>query len=151
MGIGRDAKAHGHEKSYTSVPFGNVFINTTATQYLTLTSTGTVPVTINCAALTGAGFTMSGATLPVTLNPNQAVTLSVQFDPAVMGPASGQLTITSTSSTNPTATVGLSDTGEPHEVDLSWGAPGSSADPVLGYNVYRSPSGSSTYQRLSSV
>jgi hypothetical protein len=93
---------------------------------------------------------MSGATLPVTLNPNQAVTLSVQFDPAVMGPASGQLTITSTSSTNPKAVIGLSGTGEPHEVDLSWSAPSNSADPVAGYNVYRSPSGSSTYQRLNS-
>jgi fibronectin type 3 domain-containing protein len=93
---------------------------------------------------------MSGATLPVTLNPNQSVTLAVQFDPAVTGPASGQLTITSNSSTNPTAMIGLSGTGNPHEVDLTWNAPSGSADPVAGYNVYRTPSGSSTYQRLNS-
>jgi fibronectin type 3 domain-containing protein len=39
--------------------------------------------------------------------------------------------------------VSLSGTGTatPHEVDLSWTAPGSSADPVAGYNVYRSSGG----------
>jgi hypothetical protein len=37
-----------------------------------------------------------------------------------------------------------------YSVDLSWDAPTSSADPVAGYNVYRSPSGSSTYQLLNS-
>jgi fibronectin type 3 domain-containing protein len=70
----------------------------------------------------------------------------VQFDPAVTGPASGQLTINSNSSTGGTATVGLSGTGEPHEVDLSWNAPASSPDPVAGYNVYRSGDGGNTYQ-----
>lgn len=134
----------------TTVPFGNVVVNATAAQYVILTSTGTAPVTISGAALTGAGFAMSGAAVPVTLSPNQAMTLALQFDPAVTGPASGQLTISSNSSTNPTALIGLSGTGDPHQVDLTWVPPVSSADPVAGYNVYRSPRGSSTYQRLNS-
>ena len=134
----------------TTLPFGNVVVKATATQYLTLTSTGNAPVTINGVALTGVGFTMSNAALPVTLSPNQAVTLAVQFDPVVTGPASGQLTITSNSSTNPTAVIGLSGTGEPHEVELTWVPPVRSDNPVAGYNVYRSPNGSSTYQRLNS-
>jgi fibronectin type 3 domain-containing protein len=33
---------------------------------------------------------------------------------------------------------------------LSWDAPTSSPDPVAGYNVYRSPSGASSYQQLNS-
>jgi hypothetical protein len=37
-----------------------------------------------------------------------------------------------------------------YSVDLSWDAPRGSAEPVAGYNVYRSPSGGSTYQRLNS-
>jgi len=39
--------------------------------------------------------------------------------------------------------VSLSGTGTAvaHEVDLSWDAPGSSPDPVMGYNVYRSTGG----------
>jgi fibronectin type 3 domain-containing protein len=35
-------------------------------------------------------------------------------------------------------------------VNLTWNAPASSADPVAGYNVYRSPNGSSSYQQLNS-
>jgi hypothetical protein len=136
--------------SSSSLAFGNVVVNTPVTQALTLTSAGTAPVTISAAAVTGAGFTDSGATFPVTLNPGQMVTLVVQFDPAVTGSATGQLTITSTSSANGSAIIGLSGTGEPHEVDLSWSAPASSADPLAGYDVYRSSDGGNTYQLLNS-
>jgi fibronectin type 3 domain-containing protein len=46
--------------------------------------------------------------------------------------------------------VSLSGTGTrtSYQVDLSWSAPSSSADPVAGYNVYRSTSGSSAFQLL---
>jgi len=37
-----------------------------------------------------------------------------------------------------------------YSVALSWDAPAGSAEPVAGYKVYRSPSGSSTYQLLNS-
>jgi hypothetical protein len=136
----------------TSVAFGDVVLNTPTTQSLTLTSTGTAPVTISATSLTGTGFTLSGATCPPTLNPGQAATLSVQFDPTATGAATGQLTITSNSSTGATAVIGLSGTGEPasYSVSLSWEAPSSSTDPVAGYNVYRAPSGSSSYQLLNS-
>jgi hypothetical protein len=134
----------------TSVGFGDVEVNTSATQSVTLTSTGTAPVTASAATLTGTGFTLSGATFPVTLNPSQALTLYVLFDPAAAGAATGQLTITSNSSTNGTAVIGLNGTGTPPEVDLSWDAPSSSADPVAGYNVYRAPGGSYTYALLNS-
>ena len=91
--------------STTSLTFGDVTVNTASTQPVTLTSTGTVPVTVNSASLSGAGFTVSGATLPVTLNPNQALTLNVRFGPTVVGAATGQLTIQSNSSTDSTAVV----------------------------------------------
>jgi len=35
-----------------------------------------------------------------------------------------------------------------YEVQLNWDAPSSSTDPVNGYNVYRAPSGSTSYQQL---
>jgi hypothetical protein len=137
----------------TSVAFGNVDLNTPANQSVTLSSTGSEPVTISAAAASGIGFSISGATFPLTLSPNQTVTLNVQFDPTVAGAATGQLTITSNSSTNGTDAIALSGTGEAqsYEVNLTWDAPASSTDPVAGYNVYRSPSGSSTYQLVSSV
>jgi hypothetical protein len=108
-------------------------------------------VTINSATLSGTGFTMSGATFPVTLNPGLAITLEVQFDPTATGAVTGQLVIQSNSSTNGTVTIGLSGTGEnAHQVTLTWDAPSSSTDPVAGYHVYRSTGGSSAYTLLNS-
>lgn len=131
----------------TSISFGNVVINTPATQILTLKSTGTTAVTVNAANISGAGFSVSGQTFPLTLNAGQSVTLNVQFDPGTAGAASGTLTISSNASGNGTAVVNLSGTGLPHEINLSWNAPGGS-DPIAGYNVYRAASGSTSYQRL---
>jgi hypothetical protein len=137
----------------TSVAFGNVDLNSPANQSVTLSSTGTAAVTVSAAAISGTGFSVSGATFPLALNPNQTATLTVQFDPTSAGAASGTLTIVSNSSTNGTAAIGLSGTGQTssYEVNLTWDAPTSSTDPVSGYNVYRSPSGGSTYQLVSSV
>jgi Abnormal spindle-like microcephaly-assoc'd, ASPM-SPD-2-Hydin len=138
--------------SPASLAFGNVTVNTPTTLPVTLSSTGSAPVTINSATLSGTGFTMSGATFPVTLNPGLAITLEVQFDPTATGAVTGQLVIQSNSSTNGTVTIGLSGTGEnaSHQVTLTWDAPGSSTDPVAGYNVYRSTGGSSAYNLLNS-
>src|ERR1035437_5794769 len=86
--------------SPSSVAFGNVQVSTAATQSVTLSSTGTAPVTINSASLTGAGFSLSGATFPSTLYPGHVTTLTVQFDPATVGAAAGQLGISSNSSTD---------------------------------------------------
>jgi Abnormal spindle-like microcephaly-assoc'd, ASPM-SPD-2-Hydin len=136
--------------SPTSVAFGNVQVNTASTQTVTLSSTGTATVTVSAATVTGTGFTVSGGTFPVTLNPGQTATLNVQFDPTTTGAATGQLTIQSNSSSSGTAVISLSGTGTPPEVNLSWDAPSSSTDPVAGYNIYRSTGGSSSYQLLNS-
>jgi hypothetical protein len=137
----------------TSIGFGSVALNTPATQTVTLSSTGTASVTVNSAVLTGTGFTLSSPTLPQTLTPGQTATLGVQFDPTVLGAAAGTLTVSSTSSTNGTAVIAVTGTGSAassYAVDLSWDAPTDSTDPVAGYNIYRSPSGSSTYALLNS-
>jgi fibronectin type 3 domain-containing protein len=105
---------------------------------------------IQSATLSGAGFTMSGATFPVTLNPGLALTLDVQFDPISTGAATGTLSIQSTSSTNGMAVVSLSGAGIPHQVALSWNPPDSSTVPITSYNTYRLTAGSSAYQLLNS-
>jgi len=76
------------------------------------------------------------------------LTLEVQFDPATAGSFSGQLTIASSASTS---TVGLSGVGESHQVDLSWSSPTGSSDPAVGYNIYRAPGGTSSYQRVNAT
>jgi hypothetical protein len=139
----------------TSIAFGDVALNTPATQSLTLTSTGTAPVTVSTVTIAGTGFSFSGSTFPLTLNStNPTASLSVEFDPTVDGNQNGTLIITSNSSTNPSYTVNLSGNGGTpvtYQVALSWSAPSSSADPVAGYNIYRSPSGGSSYQLMGSV
>jgi fibronectin type 3 domain-containing protein len=104
---------------------------------------------VNSASIAGTGFTIVGGSFPVTLNPNQSATLQVQFKPTAAGSANGSLTISSNSTTGATTAVALNGTGTAvaHEVDISWSAPSSSPDPVVGYNVYRS-AGSGASQLL---
>lgn len=138
--------------SQASVAFGNVLLNALGAQTLTLTSTGTMPVTISAAALTGSGFTMAGVSIPVTLNPGQSITLQLEFVPTIAGAATGQITVTSNATNGGTMAIPLSANGEvPYEVNLSWTAPASSADAVASYNVYRSVSGISSYQLVNSA
>ncbi len=138
--------------SSTSVSFGQVVLNSPATQTVTLTSSGSAALSISAAQLTGSGFKLSGGSLPATLNPGQTMNLNLEFDPTVTGSETGQLAITSNSATNPAAMVKLSGTGVPasHEVKLSWDPPGSSAVAVTGYHVYRSSGNSGSYQLLNS-
>jgi hypothetical protein len=138
--------------SATTLDFGSVPVGSTATLKLTLTSSGTAPVNVSSVAVQGTGFSDSGVTFPVTLNPNQSVTLQVQFDPTVTGSATGQITITSNSSSGATSQVQLTGNGTAvqHEVDLSWNAPSSSSDPIVGYNVYRSSNGGGSFTKLNS-
>ena len=126
--------------STTSLAFGDVPVNSTATKTLTLTSSGTAPVTVSSAALKGTGFSDSGASIPVTLNPGQSATLTLHFDPTAAGAVTGQLTISSNSSTGATTQIALTGNGTAvqHSIDLNWDAPSSSPDPVAGYNIYRS-------------
>lgn len=136
----------------TSISFGLITLSTDAVQVVTLTSSGTAPVTIKSAVVTGSGFSLSGASFPVTLNPGQSMTLSVLFAPTLAGSATGLLTITSNSASNPTTTFQLSGSGASasHDVDLSWNAPAASTVQIVGYNVYRAPGGTSSFQRLNS-
>jgi hypothetical protein len=125
--------------STTTLNLGSVAVNSTAAQSLTLTSSGTSAVTVSSASVQGAGFSLSGGILPVTLNPTQSTTLQVQFAPTTVGSATGTLAISS-NSTGGTSSVSLAGTGTAvsHEVDLTWNAPTNSSTTVVGYNVYRS-------------
>jgi len=136
-----------------SVAFGNVTLNTIATQTIILSSTGTAAVTVSAATITGAGFSLPGMSLPLHLNPGQKATLNVEFDPTVGGAATGQLEISSDSAANSNAVIGLSGTGVTvsHEVKLGWDAPANSPVAIIGYHIYRSTGGSSTYQLLNPV
>jgi hypothetical protein len=129
-----------------------VDLNSPATQQVTLTSSGTAALTISAVTVTGTGFSISGISPPVTLNPGQSATLNIQFDPTVAGTDTGSIAVTSNAASGGTAAISLSGTGQTvaHQVNLTWNAPTDLTDPVAGYNVYRAASGSSSYQLLNS-
>jgi hypothetical protein len=87
--------------SPSSFAFGDVQIGANNTQSETLTNTGGSSVTISQAAASGAGFSISGLSLPATLAVNQTVSFSVIFTPASAGAATGSLSITSNASNSP--------------------------------------------------
>jgi Abnormal spindle-like microcephaly-assoc'd, ASPM-SPD-2-Hydin len=97
--------------SSPALSFGSVTVNTAATQSVTLTSTGTAPVTINSATASGAGFSASGASFPTTLNPGQSTSLAVQFAPTAAGSVAGQLIFSSNSTASPNTAVSLTGSG----------------------------------------
>lgn len=134
----------------TSIAFGIVPVNTLVTQSVELTSSGVLPIAIVAATVQGVGFSITGTTFPLTLAVGQPVTVEVTFDPTAVGATTGQLNFLSTAVTNDVAVINLSGTGvaSAYQVNLSWDAPSSSADPVAGYLVYRSPSGAASFQQL---
>lgn len=84
--------------STTTINYGNVAVGQTVSQPLTLTSTGTAPVTISGISIAGSLFTASGATFPVTLNPGQSAKLTVSFTSPHVSSFTGVLTVASNSS-----------------------------------------------------
>jgi hypothetical protein len=113
----------------TSLSFGTVNVGTSTTQTLLVTA-ATAPVTISQAAITGAGFTVTGPTMPATVPAGQSASFSIQFSPTASGAVNGSLTISSNASNSPT-TVSVSGTGATQQTsngapvlffsDLTWG------------------------------
>lgn len=131
----------------TSLSFGSVNTGTSTTQTVSVTNTGNANVQISQIAVSGAGYSLSGASTPITLTPSQKLSFNVIFNPTVAGSASGSVTITSNATGSP-ATITLSGTGVTavsHTVSLSWTA---STSVVSGYNVYRSTTSGTGYTKL---
>ncbi len=141
--------------SASSLSFGDVAVGSSSTQSFTITSTGSGAATVDSVTPSGTGFTVSGASFPLTLStPGQAVKLTVQFKPTTAGVDSGRLTIISNSTHYPDTSVGINGTGtsaEQHQVDLNWSAPSSSPVPVSGYNILRATGGGKFQVMNSSV
>ena len=93
--------------SATTLNFGNVLVNGTVTQALTLKNSGQSDVQVAQIAVTGGAFSASGMAAPVTISAGQSMALQATFAPKSAGTATGAITVTS-NATNPTSTVALS-------------------------------------------
>lgn len=95
----------------TSVSFGSINVGgTSAPQTVILTNGGAANVTISQATVTGAGFSISGLSVPFTLAAGQSRGFSAIFAPTKAGAVSGSILVVSNAS-NSSESVALSGTG----------------------------------------
>jgi hypothetical protein len=146
--------------SPSSISFGNLKLESTLAQSVTLKNTGDINIAISGITVVGSGFGYSSLSPGYSLAPNQSVTFQIWFRPQASGSASGNVSILSRNLATP-AIISVSGEGvasspgslnpgspapSPHSVALSWG-PG--AGPVAGYRVYRDDG--SGYSPLSAI
>jgi hypothetical protein len=132
--------------SPTSMNFGNVVMGFSSPQTLTLSNTGTSPVTISQANFTGAGFGVVGGMSSASIAAGQSNSYQIQFAPTTVGNASGSMSIVS-NATNSPLTIALSGNGMP-TVAISTQPANQSV--VVGqtatFSVVATGSGNVTYQ-----
>jgi hypothetical protein len=143
----------GTQLSATGIAFLNVILGEAEVSKIAVTSSGTAPLNVTGAAISGAGLSVSDS-LPVTLQPGASTVISVTWDPTVTGTLVGASLTIATNATSPKILIYGSAIGEPppipYDVELTWDAPAAAADPVAGYHVYRALSGSTTWALLNS-
>ena len=93
-----------------SLNFASVQVGSKQTKFEVLTNSGGSGLTISQATVTGSGFSITGLSLPITLNAGASVTFTVVFAPQTSGSISGKLTVVSNASDS-TLTASLSGTG----------------------------------------
>jgi hypothetical protein len=140
----------------SSISFGNVTVGSSSTQTVTLTGTGTAGSTISQATVSGAGFSISGLSLPLTLTVGQTASFSVTFTPLTAGSVTGSIAFVSNALDAPVNQTlsGTGVTAVAHSVSLSW-TPSTSSN-IASYSIYRITSSSSTapatpYPSLASI
>jgi hypothetical protein len=84
--------------SPSSLSFGSVEVGHNESMPATLTNSGTASVTVSQANVSGAGFTISGLSLPTTLAAGQSTAFTVTFKAQSGGAAAGALSLTSDAS-----------------------------------------------------
>jgi hypothetical protein len=94
-----------------SLQFNTVVVGQNSTQNLQLSNQGTGAVQVTALSISSGQFSISGASVPFTLNPSSSVSLAVSFAPTSSGGASAMLNISSNAS-NPQLTVSLAGTGQ---------------------------------------
>jgi Abnormal spindle-like microcephaly-assoc'd, ASPM-SPD-2-Hydin/Transmembrane protein 131-like N-terminal len=136
--------------STTAVAFGNVTVGKTVTQQVTLKSMGNSSADISNITVSGSGYSFSGMTPPMKLEPNQSALLTVNFDPKTAGSLPGTVTINSNAPNSPLK-IGLSGDGTTTAqpaVELKWEQ--SPSPNIVGYYVYRSLKSGGSFSKLNS-
>ena len=96
-----------------TIDFGTVSLP--ASKTFTISNTGNFSLTIT-EITTSSPFSVSGFTLPLTLEPNETQSVTVTFSPSTGGTYSGQVTISSNDPDTPTISVRLNGVYAPLEI-----------------------------------
>jgi hypothetical protein len=134
--------------SATSLSFNGSSGNVSS-QPLTITATGSKPITITSLTYSNSDFYSPAVNLPITLPSGQSLTDQISARPQSTA-QTGTLTIVSSAGTY---RISLSETAEAsaptsHNVSLTWQAPASSSDAVDSYQVDRAVAGSTAYSTV---
>jgi hypothetical protein len=133
--------------SPTALAFGNVLVGSSQKQTGSLTAGGS-SVTVSSGSVTGAGYSLSGITFPVTIAAGTSIPFTVTFAPQTTSTSTGSVSFFSNASNSPaTETFSGSGLQPAHSVDVSWNA---STSVVAGYNIYRGSQSGGPYTRLNS-
>src|SRR5213592_187912 len=105
--------------SPTPINFGNDVVGVKSSLPLIIKNAGTATLTITQVTETGsAAFTVTGLSLPLSVNAGQQTTITVAFLPTAVGTVSGNLSIVSNAPSSPNS-VALNGTGIAATLTLS--------------------------------
>lgn len=79
--------------SLSPITFGEVTVGNSKTLPVSVSNNGKTSLTIFQESVIGTGFSFSGPTLPLTLAPQQSVSLNVTFSPETGGIATGSMSV----------------------------------------------------------
>lgn len=94
----------------TPLSFGSVAVGSNQKTNVTISNTGTADLTLNQATLSGAGFSMSNMTLPMTMHAGNSTSATLTFAPTSSGSFSGSVVFASTGAQG-NVSLALSGTG----------------------------------------
>lgn len=96
--------------SPAAVNFGSVSVGGTVSQSVTVSNPGGSPLTVTQASTSASGFTITGATFPMTVAAGKQSLLTIMFSPKATGAVTGSVSVMSDASSAP-STVSISGTG----------------------------------------
>jgi len=106
--VSGDGTAAGHlAVSPASLSFGSVVVGKSQSQSGKLMNSGSTSITISKASTSGAGFSVSGIALPLTLSPGQNEAFTATFAPMASGNVAGNIAFSAGVTTLNVALTGL--------------------------------------------
>ena len=99
-------------ESPSSLSFGSVSVNTlSAPQAFTVMNMGSHKIIIESVASSSNQFTVTGPSLPLTVNPGQGASFQVVFEPTTVGTSSGTIQVSLNGYSRGVQSVAVSGTG----------------------------------------